>query len=294
MAKPIYVIKASGHTERFNPQKIKNTCLRSGADEELSDKIVREVRAKVYNGITKQEILQMTLRLLGKVHPVVAAKYDLKGAMLRLGPAGFAFESFFAEVLKEYGYKTKTHQMIQGSCVIHEIDAVASMLPKSGYGRARVYMIENKYHNVQGIHTGLKETLYTYARFLDLRDGFKMGKCQKFDQPWLACNTKFSSDAEQYARCKNIRLTGWNYPVGKSLENLILDKKIYPITVLPSIGRFNLGRFAKKGLLLARDLLPYSAQDFNREFGLPAKDAEKISAENFAIAKMINKNVPLN
>ncbi|HLC50788.1 MAG TPA: ATP cone domain-containing protein [archaeon] len=255
MAKPIYVIKASGHTERFNPQKIKNTCLRSGADEELSDKIVREVRAKVYNGITTQEILQMTLRLLGKVHPVVAAKYDLKGAMLRLGPAGFAFESFFAEVLKEYGYKTKTHQMIQGSCVIHEIDAVASMLPKSGYGRARVYMIENKYHNVQGIHTGLKETLYTYARFLDLRDGFKMGKCQKFDQPWLACNTKFSSDAEQYARCKNIRLTGWNYPVGEGLQNMIEGKRLYPITILRTLDEASKQKLSEAKIMLCKDII---------------------------------------
>ena len=255
MAKPIYVIKASGHTERFNPQKIKNTCLRSGADEELSDKIVREVRAKVYNGITTQEILQMTLRLLGKVHPVVAAKYDLKGAMLRLGPAGFAFESFFAEVLKEYGYKTKTHQMIQGSCVIHEMDAVASVLPKSGYGRARVYMIENKYHNVQGIHTGLKETLYTYARFLDLRDGFKMGKCQKFDQPWLACNTKFSSDAEQYARCKNIRLTGWNYPVGEGLQNMIEGKRLYPITILRTLDEASKQKLSEAKIMLCKDII---------------------------------------
>ena len=255
MAKPIYVIKASGHTERFNPQKIKNTCLRSGADEELSDKIVREVRAKVYNGITTQEILQMTLRLLGKVHPVVAAKYDLKGAMLRLGPAGFAFESFFAEVLKEYGYKTKTHQMIQGSCVIHEIDVVASMLPKSEYGRARVYMIENKYHNVQGIHTGLKETLYTYARFLDLRDGFKMGKCQKFDQPWLACNTKFSSDAEQYARCKNIRLTGWNYPVGEGLQNMIEGKRLYPITILRTLDEASKQKLSEAKIMLCKDII---------------------------------------
>ena len=102
---------------------------------------------------------------------------------------------------------------------------------------------------------------------------------------WLFTNTKFTSKAIVYAKCRNIRLTGWNYPANKSLENLILDKKIYPITVLPSIGRFSLGQFAKKGLLLAQDLLPYSAQDLSREFGLPAKDAEKISAEAEKLVK---------
>ena len=35
------------------------------------------------------------------------------------------------------------------------------------------------------------------------------------------------------------------------------------------------GAVCQKGLLLAQDLLPYSAQDFSREFGIPAKDAEK-------------------
>ena len=96
---------------------------------------------------------------------------------------------------------------------------------------------------------------------------------------WLFTNTKFTSKAIDYAKCRDIKLTGWNYPADKSLENLILDKKIYPITVLPSVSRFSLEQFAKKGLLLAQDLLPYSAQDFRREFGISVKDAERISTE---------------
>ena len=100
-------------------------------------------------------------------------------------------------------------------------------------------------------------------------------------------NTKFTSKAIDYAKCRGIRLTGWNYPADKSLENLILDKKIYPVTVLPSIGRFSLEQFAKKGLLLAQDLLPYSAQDFSREFGVSAKEAEKISAEAAQLIKIM-------
>ena len=73
--------------------------------------------------------------------------------------------------------------------------------------------------------------------------------------------------------------------ITEKLENLILDKKIYPITILPSIGNFNLQQFAKKGLLLAQDLLPYSAQDLSGEFGISAKDAEKISAEVLRLIK---------
>ena len=45
------------------------------------------------------------------------------------------------------------------------------------------------------------------------------------------------------------------------------------------------GAICQKGLLLAQDLLPYSAQDLSREFGLSAKDAEKISAEVSQLVK---------
>jgi len=52
--------------------------------------------------------------------------------------------------------------VIKGKCVNQEIDVVA----ENPSGR---YMIECKFHNVP-IYTGLKEVMYTYARFLDVKD----------------------------------------------------------------------------------------------------------------------------
>jgi len=250
------VTKASGEMEEFKPEKIKRTFLRAGIPLELAEKITEEVERKSYDGISTKEILRMILKLLEKKMPYVAARYDLKSSIFKLGPAGFTFEHFISHVLKEYGFSTKKNQFIKGGTVQHEIDVIASKENKN-------YMIECKYHNQPGIYTGLKVALYTYARFLDLVDGWKKGTCQKFDQPWLVCNTKFSEDVIQYASHKRIKLIGWRYPVENGLETLIEKKKLYPITILRILDKNSQDRFADAGLILLIDLLKKSLSELN-------------------------------
>ncbi len=259
MPKIIFVTKASGQKERFRPNKLKRTCIHAGAPPDLADRVVKEVIEKAHDGISTRKILRMAMSMLRKEMPPIAAKYDLKGALMRLGPAGFAFEKLFAEILRGHGYEAKVHQFVRGRCVKHEIDIVAAKPIKSNPELPRptlkYYQVENKYHNSPGVFTGLKEALYTYARFLDLQEGFKKGLCQKFDQCWLVCNTKFSTDAIEYANCRGIKLTGWRYPSGGSLEFLIESKKLYPITVLRNLDRESQRKMADAGLLLCKDLI---------------------------------------
>lgn len=252
----MWVVKASGETEKFDAEKIKRTCLKAGVSEELANEIVKEVKKRSYNGISTKEILDITLKLLNKKKPHIAARYDLKGAMFRLGPAGFVFEHFIGEILKEYGYKTKVHSILRGLCVSHEVDIIATK-------ENRNYMIECKYHNLPGIYTGLREVLYTYARFLDLLEGAKQRLCQKFEQPWLVCNTKFSEDNIQYANCKGIRLIGWNYPENNSLEKLIERKKLYPITMIRNLDADSLDKMSSSDFILVIDLLRISLKELN-------------------------------
>jgi len=267
----MWVVKASGETEKFDSQKIKRTCLKAGASEDLADKIVKEVERKSYDGISTREILHMTLSLLDKIKPEVAARYDLKGAIFRLGPAGFIFEHLVAEIFKEYGYSTKVHSIIRGACVSHEIDVIATKDNSN-------YMIECKYHNIPGIFTGLKEALYTYARFLDLQDGFKNGLCREFKQPWLVCNTKFSDDAVQYAECKGMKLIGWNYPE-EGLGNMIESKRLYPITMIRSLDADSLDKLASSNFILALDLLRIPLKELNSITKIPLKKLRIFSDE---------------
>jgi len=253
----MWVVKASGETEEFDLNKIKKTCLRAGASHSLTNKIAREVEKRSYNGISTKEILHITLNLLGKQKPFIAARYDLKGAIFRLGPAGFAFEHLVAEILKKYGFKTKVHSMINGFCVQHEIDIIATKKNKN-------YMVECKYHNLPGIYTGLREALYTYARFLDLKNGSKEGLCQKFEQPWLVCNTRFSDNAIQYSKCIGLKLIGWSYPEVKNLREMIEKKRLYPITMLRKLDRDSQEKSATGGLVLIKDFVEISIKELNK------------------------------
>jgi Holliday junction resolvase len=267
----MWVVKASGETEYFDIYKIKRTCIKAGATQALANKIAREVERKVHDGVSTREILHITLKLLEKQKPFIAARYDLKGAIFRMGPAGFAFEHLVAEILKEYGFKTKVHSMIRGFCVEHEIDVIATENGKN-------YMIECKYHNLPGIYTGLREAMYTYARFLDLVKGSENKCCQKFDQPWLVCNTRFSEDAIQYSECAGLRLLGWNYPE-ENLREMIEKKKLYPITMLRKLDRESQEKLADSGLVLIKDLTELSIKELNKITKIPVKRLKSLCEE---------------
>ena len=268
----VWVRKASGERAEFDPEKIKRTCLRAGATRKLAEEVAKEVGRKAYNGISTRKILRMTIRLLERKMPHVAAKYDLKGAIMRLGPAGFAFENLVAEVLSEYGYKTFPHTILQGACVDHEIDIIAEKGSKCA-------MIESKYHNAPGIYTGIKDALYTYARFLDLREGAKIGRCRNFDDVWLVCNTKFSKDAIRYAACKKMKLIGWSWPRAASLQRMLDTKKMYPITTLRKLDRESMKKMSRARLMLCKDLVTMKIEDIRNLTGISNKKLMELRKE---------------
>ncbi|MFH0929031.1 MAG: ATP cone domain-containing protein [Candidatus Aenigmatarchaeota archaeon] len=268
----MWVVKASGETEPLDINKIKRTCLKAGATQALANRIARDVEKKAYDGISTREILRMTLRMLEKQKPFIAARYDLKGALFRLGPSGFAFEHLIAEILKEYGYKTKVQSMLNGFCVDQEVDVIATLNNKS-------YMIECKYHNLPGIYTGLKEALYTYARFLDVVKGCKTGKCQQLDQPWLVCNTHFSEDAVKYSECAGIKLIGWNYPKKNNLRDMIEKRNLYPITMLRKLDQDSQEKFALSGMILMKNLIDISTKELNKITGIRVRKLRTLSKE---------------
>ena len=271
-------MKASGKMEKFDERKLRRTVMRAGADKSLAEKVVKEVKKRTRDGTTTREILQTALNILDRDQPHIAAKYDLKGAIMRMGPAGYDFEKYFAAILKEHGYITRHHRMVQGGCVRHEIDVTAEKeLRAEAFAKSiKHYMIELKYHSSRGIYTGLKEALYTYARFLDLLDGWKKGTCEKFDQPWLVCNTKFSDDALEYGNCKKMRLIGWNYPTDMGLERMIESNGLYPVTALRGVDERMLKQLSDGNVMLCKDLLRKSVKKLQETTGIPKVKLEDL------------------
>ena len=256
--KEIYVIKANGQRVPFDQNKVQATCIRAGASKNLAQRVANKIREQIHDGITTKEIYNMVLKVLAVEDEgqVIKHRYRLKESIMLMGPAGFPFETYVGEILGDYGFNIKsTRTKLNGKCVKHEVDIVAysSLTDKR-------YLIECKYHNSPGIYTGLKESLYTHARFLDL------GKL--FDKEMLVCNTKVSDDVITYSKCVGQELLCWRYPHDKGLERMIEDKGLYPITVL-GLSSEELFILSQRKVMLAKDLLAIDMNKLSRETSIP-------------------------
>ncbi|MFH1188410.1 MAG: restriction endonuclease [bacterium] len=275
------IIKVTGEAEQFKDQKLYQSLLKSGASREIADRIKTQVEDEVKAGMTTDQIFQKVFRYLKKEDICAAARYRLKRGIMELGPAGFLFEQYFSAILQEYGYGTRLNQMVRGECVTHEIDIVADKDTSR-------YFVEAKYHNSHGVKTDTKTVMYAYARLLDIipaeqRRGYSTPI--EYYGMWLVTNTKFTNRAKRYARCRGITITGWGYPKKNSLQYLIEEKLLHPITVIPSVDRFSRERFAENKILFAKDLVGYDADRLVYAFGLLPSKARQIAREVKALLK---------
>ncbi len=252
----MYVIKESGEKEKLDLKKLKLSLYSAGASKNLVNKTIREVKRKAYPGVTTREILHTVLQCL-KEEAGVSQRYNLKRAVMLLGPSGFPFEKFVARILREYQYKTKTNVLVRGKCVMQEIDVQAVK-------NKQKFMIECKYHNTPGKKSDLKVVMYTYARFLDVQH-------KGFDQGWLVTNTKCTTEAEKYAACSGLRVISWKYPKEFCLEKMLEQRKLYPITTLFSVNFQYKEKLIKSNVILLRDLLDQRLTFLRMKTRLPKK-----------------------
>lgn len=258
------IVKASGEKEKFSKEKLYQSLKRAGAGQKLAEQACREVVKSIRPGMSSKKVLEQVTRCLQKKNPILAARYNLKRAIMELGPTGFPFERYVAEILKEYGFSTKVGKIVKGHCLNHEIDILAQKKNKH-------FMIECKYHNSRGSRSDVKVVLYTYARFLDIK--------KDRNEAWLVTNTRCTSEAVRYSRCVGLKIISWRYPKNESLEYLIEKRGLYPITVLPSLTKYTKERLAQKRIILAKDLLKYSANDLVRMVGVSLSIAKKLKEE---------------
>lgn len=274
------IIKASGQKEKFSEEKLYRSIKRSGAKLTLTEETCRQVIKNIGPGASSAEILKQVTQCLKKENPALAARYNLKRAIMALGPTGFPFERYVAAILEEYGYRTQVGRQIQGYCINHEIDIIAQKQDKH-------FMIECKYHNSSGLRSDLKVVLYTWARFLDLQKKWQETPGHRhFHQPWLVTNTRCTSQAVKYAACSGLRIISWRYPRGGSLEHFVEEKGLYPITILPSLTRYAGEKLAQGKIMLAKNLLEYPDRNLSQRVGLKLRAIQKLQAEANLITKL--------
>jgi len=259
-----YVIKADGRSVPFNFGKVRATCIRAGATNKLATYVAQRVSEKIRNGTTTRQIYNMVLDTLAvrKENQAIGHRYRLKDAIMQMGPAGFPFENYVSEILEEYGFHViSKRSKVKGICVTHEIDVIAT-----GDKNTR-YMIECKFHNFPGIYTGIKEALYTHARFLDLTG--------QFDKEMLVCNTKISGDSIDYGKCIGLEILSWRYPLNKGLETMIEEKSLYPVTIL-GLNKRELESLVQNDIMLTKDLLNFDSYQLSQRLNVSTRRIEEL------------------
>lgn len=268
-----YVINLRGEKEPFSLSKVARSAQRAGAPKELAQRVALQIQKSVYPGIKTSEIFDKVNKLLKKEDKKSSLRFSLKEAMRKLGPSGFPFENYIADIFSAHGYEVFLNRKIKGKFATHEIDFLAKK-------NQIFYIGECKYRIFPGERIDLSILLAFYAKFLDLENGgyFNLPKDVGL-KPIMVTNAKFSSQAIQYANGMAIELLGWKYPPSNGLESMIETEQLYPITILPSFKGYLIDPCSRAKLMLAKDVL-----DDN-----PEKIAEIIGIEQDKILPLINE-----
>lgn len=270
----ITIVKADGSRQRFSARKLERSIGRSGASRGAARAIAARVADQLRDGMTTAQVFALVRQLLRREREHgVAARYSLKDAMHRLGPAGYHFEKYVAEILRAYGYDAVLPDLIPGMCVEHEVDVVARRDTTTA-------MAECKYRNAPGLHVHLKDVMATWARYEDLREAYAKRRHRfNFTECWLVCNTKITGDGLAFGNCKGMRFIGWQYPAKAGLERMIEEKHLYPITVLRTLTPLAQEQFAAAGVMLCHDIAQREPQELSRRTGVPVAAIERIRQE---------------
>src|SRR3990167_559394 len=259
------VLKATGELQPFNEEKLRLSIQRAGIPDSLQNEVVSHIKSKLYENIPTSEIYKHVSEFLGKSPmPYSRAKYSLKQAIMDFGPTGFPFEDYVSELLKADGYQTKVMQILQGRCITHEIDVIAE---KNNIK----LMIECKFHGDPGIKCHVHVSLYSKARFDDIKEK------NQLNDAWVITNTKLTDEALDYALCNNMKIIGWDYPKGQGLQDIIEKHKLYPITTLSNISNAQKQQLMNNHIVLARDICK-NPSSFDI-LGLPKGKANSIVSE---------------
>jgi len=244
MSPDTYIKKSSGELEVFNKIKLITSLESAGASMFVAEDIANNIEKKLKEGMPTSMIHTQAFKMLRKKEIRPAIRYSLRRSIADLGPTGFPFEDFVAEIFELKGFKTKNDIMVRGKCTEHEVDVVA-------YNDDHLIMAEIKFHNQLMLKSDVKVALYIKARFDDLSgQEFDIdGKKRKMTQGLLLTNTKFTENAIEFGLCAGLNMIGWNFPENGNLQDLIEETGLHPLTCLTTLS----GR--EKKFILSREIV---------------------------------------
>ena len=246
----MYVKKSSGELAEFSQERLKKSLINAGASEAIADRIVSNILNIIQEEISTGKIYSEAFRMLKTLKSPAANRYNLKKAILQLGPSGYPFEKFVGEIFKSLNYEVKVGTVVEGRCVSHEVDVWAK---KPG----EWLMLECKFRNRQGEKVDVKNPLYIKSRFDDVVSNWRKenGENPVHYQGGIVTNSHFSVDALRYGNCVKLKMISWEHPNGKSLKNLIDQSDLHPVTCLTSLNKRETTQLLETGIVLCKSLL---------------------------------------
>lgn len=266
------VKKYSGELVPFNPNALKHSLHRSGATEQVVEKVYKDVEAELYDGITTRELYECAFRLLCQHRESYAARYSLKKALRDLGPEGFYFEQWVGRLFANEGYRTITGQTVQGHAVTHEIDVVAIL------GKEMI-AIECKFRNDIEAKISVTTPMYFMSRVNDVKKKKHLffNKEREFSKGLLVTNAYLTSDSIRFGEYYNLNMLSWDYPAATSLKLRVDDNGLYPITCLTNLTDENKKVLLKNDCIAVKDLI--DKPSFLKKLQITQKQHQSIMQE---------------
>lgn len=244
------IVKHSGNIVDYNPSKLEQSLMKSGASQRVVKTILEAIEKEIYEGISTNQIYKMAFGLLKKVSNSNAARYNLKEAIRLLGPAGFFFEKYIALLFSSENYQAVTNFILQGKCVSHEIDILVKK-------DSAIAMIECKFHMGKDANSDVKVPMYILSRFNDLKDNRHtiFTRNDTVSKCWIVTNNRFTTDAIAFAKCSKLNLLSWNYPENDNLKTKNDTNYLYPITCLTTLSLAEKDKLLFLDLILVKELI---------------------------------------
>ncbi len=245
----LLIKKSDGSWVPFSLKKLERSLFRAGASPELINQIANQISSIPQSDLSTRLVYKEAFRLLRAASYQLAARYKLKKAILELGPTGYPFEEYISHLFAYQGFEVETGVVLQGKRVTHEVDVWAR-------NEEREYLVECKHHRTPSYKSDIKVVLYVHSRFNDVSGQLqKKVKASKQYHCWVVCNTRFTSDAIDYASGENIKLMSWDFPGKGSLKERIDISGLYPITCLCSLTKAEKKRLLDQKVVLCRQLI---------------------------------------
>lgn len=267
------VVKFSGELVEYDKSKLSRSLKKSGASDEVVAEILNKIEMQLYDGISSKKIYKLAFQLLKNSANVHAARYNLRTAILGLGPAGFYFEKYIAKIHECLGFETTTNVVLNGKCVSHEIDV---LLLKNDL----VKMIECKFHSSNDAKSDVKIPMYILSRFNDLKDrSYRLfGRNRAINSCLIVTNNKFTEEAIKFGTGYQLEMLSWDYPLKKGLREIIDQYKIYPITCLTTLTQFEKEKLLAVDIITVKDLIEQN--DWLEKLEISKNKIRKILSES--------------